>query len=50
MLQVPVREFRLKSSKYINKLPIALTRWNIVIAVVITKEDADKFLEKKTNE
>ena len=42
MEKVALRDFQLKASKYIDKLPIILTRYGKPIAIVISPIEAVK--------
>jgi len=47
MLKISVREFQLHQSKYMKQLPIILTRHNLEVAVIMTVDEAKKYLKKE---
>jgi len=47
MKKVSLRDFQLKASNYINELPIALTRYGSIIAIIRKPEPRNHMKENK---
>ena len=47
MKQVTLRDFQMNSGKYIKELPLVLTRYNKVVAVIVSKAQAKIWLKDK---
>lgn len=46
-MNIPLRDFQLRANDYLDKLPISLTRYGHVVAIVSAPEEDEKVVEIK---
>ena len=49
MKHVNIREFQRSASKHMKDFPFAITRYNKVVAVIVSKEQASDWLKDKVD-